>query len=136
MSRGLIFPYKRIDGRIRPIVPIELRHEQQTIRYEVLVDSGADTCVFPGDIGRAIGLDIESGEKFELGGVTGKLVVGYIHTVTLKIGNHSFRIKAGFMDTMRDDAFGMAGQKGLFDHFAIKFDYPERKLILHKKPWV
>jgi hypothetical protein len=136
MSRGLIFPYKHIDSRYRPIIPIELGHIGRTIRYEVLVDSGADMCIIPGDVGRAVGLNIESGEHFELGGVTGKLEEGYLHMITLKVGKYSYRAKVGFMDTMRDGAFGMAGQKGLFDHFAIKFDYPEYKLILHKKPWV
>ena len=136
MSRGLIFPYKHTDERYRPIIPIELGHNNKTIRYGVLVDSGADLCIVPGDIGRAIGLDVESGEPFALGGVTGKLEDGYLHVVTLKIREYSYRVKVGFLDTMRDGAFGMAGQKGLFDHFAIKFDYPEHKIILHKKPWV
>jgi hypothetical protein len=136
MSRGLAFPYKHMGNRYRPIIPIQLEHETRLIRYEVLVDSGADMCILPGDIGRAIGIDIESGEYFELGGVAGKLETGYLHSITLKIGKYSYNTKVGFMDTMQDDAFGMAGQKGLFDHFAIKFDYPEHKLILHKKPWV
>jgi len=136
MSRGLAFPYKHMGNRYRPIIPIEVGYGSRSIRYEVLVDSGADMCIMPGDIGRAIGIEVESGDYFELGGVTGKLEAGYLHIVTLKIGRHSYSAKVGFMDTMRDGAFGMAGQKGLFDHFVIKFDYPERKLILHKKPWV
>lgn len=133
MSRGLIFPYKQINGHLRPIIPIELGNTAQTIRYEVLVDSGADRCIIPGDIGRAIGLDIKSGEYFELGGVTGELEEGYFHTITLKVGKYTYSTKVGFMDTMRDGSFGMAGQKGLFDQFAVMFDYPERKIIFHKK---
>jgi hypothetical protein len=136
MSRGLIYPYTQIDGRFRPIIPIEIANNTHTIRYEVLVDSGADTCIIPGDIGRAIGLDIEDGEEFELGGVTGDPQIGYFHMFTLKVGKHSLRTKVGFMDTMREGAFGMVGQKGFFDRFAIKFDYAERKVILHKKQWV
>lgn len=137
MSRGLLFQYKHtVDDRYRPIIPIELGHSGQTIRYEVLVDSGADRCILPGDIGRAIGLDIESGESFKLGGVTGQPETGYFHMVTIRVGKYSYRTTVGFMDTMRDDAFGMVGQKGFFDRFAVKFDYSEHKLILHKKPWV
>jgi hypothetical protein len=136
MSRGLLFKYKHVDDRYRPIIPIELEYDGRAIRYEVLVDSGADRCIVPGDIGRAIGIDIESGESFQLGGVTGKPETGYFHTVTLTIGRHSYVTKVGFMDTMRDDAFGMVGQKGFFDHFAIKFDYAKHEVILHKKRWV
>ncbi len=134
MSRGLSFPYKQIDGRLRPIIPIELEHKS-TLRYEVLVDSGSDICVFHADIGRAIGLDIESGEHFELGGVTGAKRVGYFHKITIRLGNASYQTKVGFTDGMRDDAYGMVGQKGFFDRFAVKFDYAERKVTLHKKNW-
>jgi hypothetical protein len=136
VSCGVSFPYKRIDGRFRPIIPIEISHDDRAVRYEVLVDSGADTCIIPGDIGCVIGLDVESGEPFELGGVTGVHRTDYFHTVTLKAGKHSFSTKVGFMDTMREGAFGMVGQKGFFDRFAIKFDYAERELVLHKKQWV
>lgn len=93
MSRGIGFPYKNIDSRYRPIIPIELGHGDQTIRYEVLVDSGADLCIFPGDIGRALGLHIESGESFQLGGVTGENRVGYFHTITIRVGKHSYRTR-------------------------------------------
>lgn len=136
MSRGLIFPYKQTGQRYRPLIPIELKHGGQSVRYEALVDSGADICIFPGDIGRAIGLDIAAGEPFVLGGVTREQRTGYFHKVTFTIGKHSYMVKVGFMDTMREDAFGMLGQKGFFDRFAIKFDYAERKVVLHKKPWV
>ncbi len=134
MSRGISFPYKKIDGRLRPIIAIELGHTK-TFGYEVLVDSGADICVFHADIGRSIGLDIEKGERFELGGITGVERVGYLHKIMLKVGNVSYQTRVGFTDSMRDGAYGMVGQKGFFDRFAIKFDYAERKLILHKKDW-
>ena len=134
MSRGLSFSYKQIDSRLRPIIPIELEHTGK-FGYEVLVDSGADICIFHADIGRAIGLVIEDGELFELGGITGTKRIGYFHKITLRIGGVSYRTKVGFTDNMRDDAYGMVGQKGFFDRFAIKFDYAERRLILHKKKW-
>lgn len=135
MSRGLTFSYKHIGGRYRPIIPIELTHTK-TFSYEVLVDSGADICIFHADIGRAIGLDIEKGERFELGGVTGSERAGYMHRVKFKVRSVTFAAKAGFTDSIRDGAYGMVGQKGFFDRFAIKFDYPEHKLLLHKKSWV
>jgi hypothetical protein len=135
VSRGLVFPYKQIDGHLRPIIPIELEYTR-AIRYEVLVDSGADTYILPGDIGRAMGIDVGSGKRFELGGVTGENRTAYFHRVTIKVGHHSYQTKIGFMDNMREASFGMVGQKGFFDRFAIKFDYAERKLILHKKQWV
>lgn len=135
MGRGLSFPYKYIDGRYRPFIPIKLEGPRDSIQLEVLVDSGADICMVDADLGRAIGLTIEEGEPFELGGVTGTTQMGYIHTVTITVGRSSFRTKAGFMDNMRDGSYGMVGQKGFFDRFAIKFDYAEKKIVLHKKKW-
>jgi len=134
VSRGFSFPYKQIDGRFRPIIPIGLEGTK-AFGYEVLVDSGADICIFHADIGRAIGLVIEKGQRFELGGVTGTERVGYLQKVTLKVGNIAYQTKVGFTDSMRDGAYGMVGQKGFFDRFAIKFDYAERKIVLHKKKW-
>lgn len=134
MSRGLSFPYKKLDNRFRPIIPIELECKT-TLGYEVLVDSGADICVFHADIGRAIGLVVEKGERFVLGGVTGSERIGYLHKVTVKVRGTSYQTKVGFTDSMRDGAFGMVGQKGFFDRFVVKFDYPERKITLHKKDW-
>jgi len=41
------FSYKKIaSGIIRPIIPIEVFHKDTAVPYEVLVDSGADFCVF------------------------------------------------------------------------------------------
>ncbi len=96
---------------------------------------GADICIFHADVGRAIGLDIEKGERFQMGGVTGAEQTGYIHKVTLTISNISYQTKVGFTDNMRDGAYGMVGEKGFFDRFAVKFDYAERKIVLHRKNW-
>jgi hypothetical protein len=87
-------------------------------------------------IGHAIGLEVESGELFKLGGVTGENRVAYFHKITIKVGNTSYQTKVGFMNDMREGSFGMVGQKGFFNHFAIKFDYSEREFVLHKKNWV
>lgn len=43
----MIFKYKKIASSIiRPIIPVELRYKNARIRHEVLVDSGADSCIF------------------------------------------------------------------------------------------
>ena len=53
------FSYKKIaPGIIRPIIPIELIHKDISVPYEVLVDSGADFCVFDAEIADIINLSI------------------------------------------------------------------------------
>jgi hypothetical protein len=55
------FSYKKIaPGIIRPIIPIELIHKDISVPYEVLVDSGADFCVFDAEIADIINLSIWS----------------------------------------------------------------------------
>ncbi len=59
------FAYKKLASGIeRPIIPIIVRNPatQQSVRYLALVDSGADLCVFAGEIGELIGLDVTAGD--------------------------------------------------------------------------
>ena len=61
------FSYKNYGPHIyRPVIPIELEYNKNLIRYEVLVDSGADGCIFDSQIGEVLGIDVESGESREI----------------------------------------------------------------------
>ena len=134
--RNINFKYKDIgNGRYRPIIPIEIG-ATDTLYYEVLVDSGADYCIFNDEVAEAIGIeDITTGVKFKFGGVTGKSEVGYSHTETIAVKDCSYQTKVGFSASIRDDGIGIVGQKGFFDRFAIKFDHSKKDVILRKKKW-
>ena len=43
---------------LRPIIPIFLSTNKRTVRYQALIDSGADFCIFDAEVGEYIGLDI------------------------------------------------------------------------------
>jgi hypothetical protein len=46
------FDYKKFGpGVIRPIIPIKVLYNGQIVSYNVLVDSGADMCLFDSQIG-------------------------------------------------------------------------------------
>jgi hypothetical protein len=48
------FAYKRFASGIeRPIIPVIIRNPvtDQSVRYLALIDSGADQCIFAGEIG-------------------------------------------------------------------------------------
>ena len=62
------FPYKKIpildifdisNKRFvyRPIIPVYIRNKNKEVGYEVLIDSGADYCIFHSDIAAIIGID-------------------------------------------------------------------------------
>lgn len=127
--------YKKIDGIYRPIIPIEITHTK-SILYEVLVDSGADVCIFHSEIAEAIGIEnIESGLPRGFGGVTGKEEKAYMHKVTIKIKNCEYRTTVFFSNNIYDNGYGIVGQKGFFDYFRVTLDYAEKKVTLRKKNW-
>ncbi|MBI5400829.1 MAG: hypothetical protein HZB12_01805 [Candidatus Yonathbacteria bacterium] len=53
------FRYAKYGQTLRPVIPVKLRNGDNEIGYEVLVDSGADMCLFDAEIGEAIGIDIK-----------------------------------------------------------------------------
>ena len=87
----------------------------------VWVDSGAPYCYFHANIGRSIGLKIESGAKGDFGGVVpGAKSTAYFHNITLFIGSESIRVRAGFSDDIA--VAGLLGRNGFFDNFIVTFD--------------
>lgn len=135
-NKGISFKYKKIDGRYRPIIPIEIS-AKDSIVYEVLVDSGADICIFDAEVADVIGIeDLEKGEKFTFGGVTGKQETGYIHKVKISVQGCSYNAKVAFSRHISDSGYGIVGQKGFFDYFSVKFDYSAKTIVLRKKGWV
>ncbi len=117
------FKYKNYGENIlRPVIPIELEYENKTISYEVLVDSGADSCIFDAQIGELLGIDINKGKKQIVGGITGVVEPYYVHPITIKVGGWPFKIYAGFLPGIAKLGYGIVGQRGFFSIFIVKFD--------------
>ena len=125
------FKYKNYgSGVIRPVIPIEIIYNNLSVPYEVLIDSGADICIFDAQIGEILGLDILSGEKEEVWGITGFGESYYLHQVTIKVGGWSYKIKAGFLPNIAKLGYGIVGQKGFFDKFIVNFDLIKEEIEL------
>ena len=128
------FKYKKYGPDIlRPVIPIEITYQNRSVRYEVLVDSGADFCIFNSQIGGLLGIDIWSGEKREVGGITGVIEPYYVHPVTIKVGGWPFTINAGFLPSIAQIGYGVVGQKGFFDIFTVKFDLLKAEIELKRR---
>lgn len=134
------FPYRRIsvysspaflkrDYLLRPIIPISLTKGDNKIRFEALIDSGADYTVFPGILGRLLEIEVESGKKDSIVGVSGESINVYFHNIIIEVGGWSFEIFAGFADKM-NKAQAVLGQSGFFDLFIVKFDLVKREVEL------
>ena len=129
------FNYKRYSSILRPVIPIKLKNKELEVGYEVLVDSGADLCIFDEQIGEAIGIDIRKGQPHEVFGVGGKSSVYYLHKVIIEVGGWSYEIKAGFMPNVagRVMPYGLVGQKGFFDIFVVRFDLLKEEVDLKQR---
>ncbi len=128
------FRYKKLGARfVRPIIPVEILFEKQAVRYEVLVDSGADCTLLPSEIGELLGIDVESGRKDRIGGITGGGMPFFIHQVLLRVGGWTFEVPVGFMPGMPDFEYGVVGQGGFFDLFEVTFN--RRKAEIALKPY-
>ncbi len=128
------FRYKKYSPTIlRPVIPVEITYKNQIVPCEVLVDSGADFCIFDAQIGELLGIDIESGERQEVAGITGVKEPYYVHEVTINVGGQNFYIKAGFLDNIARLGYGVVGQKGFFDTFIVKFDLLKEEIELKER---
>lgn len=138
------FPYRKIAlpqysdffGRsiLRPIIPVEVSVNGKKIRYAALIDSGADFCIFDGEIGEFLGLEIEKGPLLTFGGIQGMSVLkAYIHEVVLDVGGLSYKTNVGFSRDISQNGVGILGQKGFFDVFSVKFEYSSEDIEIKEK---
>ncbi|MEK7632036.1 MAG: aspartyl protease family protein [Patescibacteria group bacterium] len=129
------FSYKKYPQDIlRPVIRIEVKSKNQpSVPYEVLVDSGADFCIFDAGIAEILNIDLESGEPRNVAGVTGVQEVYYVHPVTLLLGGWEYQTEVGFMPGVSRFGHGIVGQIGFFDQFKVKFDYQKAEVELMKK---
>jgi len=126
------FNYKTYGSISRPVIEIILKNGENSIRYEVLVDSGADLCIFDAEIGEALGIDVQKGQKKEVFGVGGKTSIFFLHKVDIEVGGWVYKIEAGFMPDVagRVMPYGLVGQKGFFENFIVKFDLLKEEVDL------
>jgi len=138
------FPYRKFTlpqysdffGRsiLRPIVSVSISVGDKKIRYEALIDSGADFCIFDGEIGEYLGLEVNKGALLMFGGIQGMSnSKAYMHEVVLDIGGLSYKTMVGFSYDISKDGLGILGQKGFFDIFTVKFDYPSEDVEIKEK---
>jgi len=120
------FPYKKFklaDGTelLKPIIPIGLLFNGKSVKYEALIDSGADFNIFNAEIGELLGINIRSGKKIKFSGIAGEPFEVFLHNLTLEIGGWQYKIVAGFSYEISPYGFGILGQKGFFNLFGVKF---------------
>jgi hypothetical protein len=127
------FPYTEIPNHQdptrpfhRPYLIVRLSHGSRHKDVISLVDSGADLCLFHSDIGKLIGIDVESGSELAFQGVSGVRASAYLQRVSLTVrGMSSISLDVGFTDSMAVGT-GLLGQQGFFEQFEINFKLNDR----------
>lgn len=129
------FYYKRYNQTSRPVIPIKLKKGAVEIGYEVLVDSGADICLFDAEIGEFLGINVRSGKPQEVFGVGGKVSIYFLHKISIEVGGWPYEIEVGFMPNVAGNVmpYGIVGQNGFFNNFVVKFDLLKEEVELKRR---
>jgi hypothetical protein len=128
-------PYTTLPhGFKRPIIRIVVSHSGREVPYYALIDSGADINLMHAELAPLLGLDLEAGERREIGGVVDdERRPYYVHQVTLHIGGRKHpNVRVGFMPSLSKTGHGLLGQYGFFDLYTVKFDLPQGEIDLHE----
>lgn len=125
------FKYKKYSPEvIRPVIPVEIVYEDRVVKYEVLVDSGADLCIFDAQIADALDFDFTTGEMQEVSGITGVAEHYYLCSIILRVGGLAHKTVVGFLPNIAHIGYGVVGQRGFFDRFVVKFDFKKEEIEL------
>ncbi len=128
-----IFPYqtKLIDeGKISvPIVTVELETIKGFWPVETLLDSGADVTTLPlGPLASYfLGFKKDPKKKIIIGGIEGKGVFAYPHTITTKLGSKKFPLRCYFIESNVDP---LLGRLDFWDLFSVTFDNAKKQTVV------
>jgi hypothetical protein len=120
------FPTKK--SALRPVIQIDFETPTGNFGYLVLIDSGADYCIFHASVGEQLGLDIKSGKLLTFWGTSGEPQKAYFHETTFKIGGISHTCNVGFSYDIEKLAYGLLGQDGFFNKWKVKFEYQKENI--------
>lgn len=127
----MTYHYKEITSSIRrPIIEIIVRTESNFAIYPVLIDSGADYCIFSNQLAKSLRIKL-SKIKIKFKGVGKNQIIGRWGKVEIRLGDKSYNTKVIFAD-ISDFGHGILGQLGFFEHFDIKLSHS--KQIIEVEP--
>ncbi len=94
-----------------------------------IVDSGADSCIFPASLAAQLGINIPNQNASVFSGTANAPQIAYFETVKVSIWDMQtktftagFDLYAGFCETLEHVGVGLLGQDGFFSRFAVTMD--------------
>ena len=127
------FPYRFIDESKfpRPYIPVTLRNQKRVMNpLLVLVDSGADFCLFDGELSYLLDIDLTKLEQISLSGVAGA-AEGYLAHIEIGVQETFFPVPVVFSFDFSPKGFGgIIGQVGFFDSLLVVFNRANKTVTL------
>jgi hypothetical protein len=108
---------------------------QRVFRSLVLLDTGADSCVFPAAFAAFLGIDLFALKKNVTAGVGSSGNVTYYTDLEISLGRGiQFRSYVGFTDALDRLGMGLLGQSGFFDYYNVCFYQSQRRFTIETIP--
>jgi|SRR3989344_5977979 len=123
-------PFPNQKAALRPVIQIDFETPTGGFGYFVLIDSGADYCIFHAKLGEHLGINIKEGKQLTFYGTSGVSQIAYFHQISFKIGGNLHTCDVGFSYDMEKLAYGLLGQYGFFDRWTVKFEYHKENVEL------
>lgn len=90
------------------------------IRALFHIDSGATTSILPESDGYVLGINVRSGKKMLVRGISGESFVGYRHSIYLQLNQMKIKIPVIFVENVLVPR--ILGREGVFLRFGVLFD--------------
>ena len=115
-----------------PWIPVTIRVSDREQTFLMLIDSGADNCIFDKDIADFMDINLEDGALVKTGGLSGFSNVYYFDNIYINVGGYEIKTRTGFIDGNLVDGkiAGVLGRQGFFDYFKVCIDEKRKEIEL------
>ncbi|MDH3599598.1 MAG: hypothetical protein OEU26_08185 [Candidatus Tectomicrobia bacterium] len=124
-----VLRYKRMQGRLAPIITVGIKLEETWYPIETYIDSGAAYTLLKAGIAEGAGFDYRAGHLTSCQVGDGNFIPVYLHELELQIGSERFVAPVGFSERL-GVVFHLLGRDGVFSRFKICFQEQQRLLTL------
>jgi len=127
------FPYRReystLVGEIhRPVATIYLQAANKKWRgFTLYADSGADITLLPKSACKGLGYSLKTGKSGYVGGITRGKIKVYIHELSIKLGEETFKARIAFAQT--ENIPLLLGRTDIFDHFKVCYNNKQKETV-------
>ena len=106
------YPITKLDFAWRPVLKVFIWYNhKRSMPLESVLDTGADHCIFDGEIGDEVGIPVTNGVPVPFTGIArGAQTTGFLHNVTLTLATQTFQAPVVFAYGI--SATGILGQTG------------------------